>query len=414
MNEEELMKSKKIRLLPTSEQHRYMMETVRAKDYVYNWALHFQMEYRKRNNGKILSQFKLNQIFTRYTKTKCGSWLRQYPMQSLYWAIYDLSEAFKNFFRIQKKLRISHQSLWSKKTLRKCAKQNRKPTEYEKLWHPKFKKRNKSKVAFSNGDQTCFKYNKKTGQLLGVVLLKVGTIKVKTNYDLPKGLREDQNKLIQNARITYEHGKWILSFTEEVSVKNQTKRKYSLGIDVGIRNTAVIAFGNQVMYFKNIAHSRYYKRIEKNLKHHQRNLSRKVKDSKGWKCEKKYIQRLYYKLANIRKNWIHHITCFIVKKLKPFKIGYEDLNVEGLMKNKYLAPELFKATFYLVRRQIEYKAKLNGIYLRKAWRWYPSSKICSECEHKYTKLHNQHTWICSHCHTKHNRDANAAKNLMKY
>lgn len=185
--------------------------------------------------------------------------------------------------------------------------------------------------------------------------------------------------------------------------------------------------------YKNINKEYRIKLLEKRLKRAQRKLSRKILnniESYDEDRRPKYIrslesckniqkqihifQNLYKKLTNIRNNYIHQITTEIVKT-KPSKIVLEDLNVSGMMKNKYRAKSVADAKWYEFRRQILYKAELYGIEVVLANRFYPSSKTCSCCGNykKDLKLKDR-TYICNECGLTVDRDINAAINLANY
>ena len=129
---------------------------------------------------------------------------------------------------------------------------------------------------------------------------------------------------------------------------------------------------------------------------------------------KRKINLLYRKLHSIRMNYLHQTTSYLVKQL-PKGIVIEDLNVKGMVKNRYLARNIQNAMFYEFRRQLEYKCLQYGIQLVVADRFYPSSKTCSYCGCIKSKLSlNERTYKCNSCGLKKDRDLNAAENLAYY
>ena len=123
------------------------------------------------------------------------------------------------------------------------------------------------------------------------------------------------------------------------------------------------------------------------------------------------ILKQHQKISNVRINNIHQATTKLIK-LNPSAIIIEDLNIKGMMKNKHLSKAVADCAFYEIRRQLEYKCKWNNIKLIVADRWYPSSKICSCCGNKKTKLSlSERTYICECCGTVIDRDYNASLNL---
>ena len=138
-----------------------------------------------------------------------------------------------------------------------------------------------------------------------------------------------------------------------------------------------------------------------------------VKTNNIVKLEKE-IKLVYRKLSNIRLNHIHQATNKIIKT-KPYRIIMEDLNVNGMMKNKHLSKAIAEQSFYEFIRQMKYKCEFNGIEFIQADRFYPSSKTCSECGNIKDKLKlSERTYICSECGCVIDRDLNASINLSRY
>ena len=186
-----------------------------------------------------------------------------------------------------------------------------------------------------------------------------------------------------------------------------------------VKDLAVCSDGT---VYKNINKTYVVRKIEKRLKRLQKQVSRKYEQNKKGKeyvktkniikLEKK-IQQIHRRLANIRTNYLHQTTTRIVKT-KPYRVVVEDLNVKGMMKNKHLSDAIRKQGFYEFKRQLEYKCKLRGIEFVVADRFYPSSKICSQCGKikKDLKLKDR-VYQCS-CGLMIDRDFNASMNLSNY
>ena len=122
-------------------------------------------------------------------------------------------------------------------------------------------------------------------------------------------------------------------------------------------------------------------------------------------------KKLHIKITNILTTNIHTFTTSLIK-LNPEAIVIEDLNVKEMLKNKHISGKVREAKFYEIRRQLEYKCKWNNIDLIIADRWFPSSKLCSECGHKKDKLSlSERTYICEECGSIIDRDLNASINL---
>lgn len=198
-----------------------------------------------------------------------------------------------------------------------------------------------------------------------------------------------------------------------------------IGIDLGISKLAVLSDGT---IYKNINKTNQVKKLEKCKKRLQRQVSRKYelnklqieggenrysKTNNIKKLELKLL-KLNRKLTNIRQNYLHQSTTEIIKR-KPSYIVLEDLNVSGIMKNRHLSKAIQQQSFYEFKRQLKYKSKWNNIKFIEADRFYPSSKLCSECgAYKKDLKLSDRTYICTECGCIIDRDLNASINLRDY
>ena len=141
-----------------------------------------------------------------------------------------------------------------------------------------------------------------------------------------------------------------------------------------------------------------------------RALSRKVKGSANRHKAAAKLARLHARIANIRRDALHKATTTIVRKFTV--IGIEDLNVRGMMANRRVARAIADIGAFEFRRQLDYKAPMNGSRVVVADRWFPSSKTCSDCGHVHTGLAlSDREWTCEACGVIHDREENAAINL---
>ena len=186
-----------------------------------------------------------------------------------------------------------------------------------------------------------------------------------------------------------------------------------MGIDVGVKSLAVVSCGGRKRVFKNINRSHKMKRLNRQLKHHQRSLSRKKKGSKNYLKEKYKVQNIYSRMKRKRHEYINQTVRKIVN-MRPKVIVLEDLNIRGMMKNRHLARAIAEQNLYLLRKLIEYRAAEAGIKIKLADRFYPSSKTCSNCGHvkKDLKL-SERIYKCPKCGIIIDRDFNAALNLER-
>ena len=248
-----------------------------------------------------------------------------------------------------------------------------------------------------------------------------GKLQIPTLGDMKFGsVREgfDLSCKKQVANISFDGKYWYLSYTEDVDTQVTDLPNFTdgVGVDLGIKTLATVSDGTTV---PNIKDFRRVRILNKRLKRLQRKVSRKYLINKCNKHNKtkniikleREIKLIHRSLRNIRINHIRKFVSDLVKQ-QPEYIAVEDLNVKGMMKNKYRAKDIANCSFYTIREHLIRKAKERHIAVRLVDRFYPSSKTCSYCGHykKDLKL-NQRVYCCDNCQEKIDRDLNAAINL---
>ena len=203
-------------------------------------------------------------------------------------------------------------------------------------------------------------------------------------------------------------GCYILSVLVEMNdnefVKfNKTNR--DVGIDLGVKDFVITSDGD---VFEN---KRFYKKEEKRLVKLQRQLSKKRKGSSNFHKQRKRIARVFETITHKKENYIHSVVNYLLRKYDT--IYMEDLNVSGMLKNHKLAKAIQEVGFYKFKMVLSTKALQNDKKVVLIGRYYPSSKTCSQCGyiHKELKLQDRH-WQCPQCGEFHNRDFNAALNIL--
>ena len=224
----------------------------------------------------------------------------------------------------------------------------------------------------------------------------------------------------QVAKVSFDGKYWYLSYTEDVDTAVEELPEYTdgLGVDLGIRTLATVSDGTTV---PNIKTFRRVRILNKRLKRLQRKVSRKYLINKCNKYNKtkniikleRQIKLIHRSIKNIRINHIRKFVSDLVKR-QPQYIAIEDLNVKGMMRNKYLAKDIANCSFYTIREHLIRKAKERHIAVRLVNRFYPSSKTCSNCGYykKDLKL-SQRVYCCNNCHSTLDRDFNASINIAK-
>ena len=372
-----MIKSVKIRLLPTKEQEILMFKSVGAARFAYNWGLaKWEEKYKKglKPKGSLIKKKFNNDV----KKQEQYKWLYEVSAQITSQVFKDLQKAFNNFFK-------------------------------KKAKYPRFKSKKRSRQSFYvRHDRMTIKNNT-------VNIEKVGRVKFTTNYDIPI-----LDKYV-NPRCSFDGKYWYLTFGFEHG-ENQVElnQDLSIGIDLGISRLAVVNCLDKSI--KNINKTKKVRKLKKKLKRLQRQVSRKyemnkqgtkfIKTSNIKKLERK-IKLIHRKLTNIRNNHIHQATNKIVK-LRPYRVVMEDINISGIMKNKHLSKAIAEQKLYEFIRQMKYKCEFNRIQFIQADRYYPSSKKCSKCgEIKKDLKLSDRIYKCK-CGLKIDRDKNASINLGNY
>ena len=392
-----MLLTRKVRLIPTPEQEILFRKSAGVARWAYNYFLaeneRVYQEYL--SNGKtgnrIISEGAVRKYINNVLKKTTHTWLSEVGSNVMKQAVKDADKALTSFFK----------GVSSK---------------------PRYKSKRRSKLSFYVNYESLVRKN---GGFHGE---KIGFIRTSEPLPkLPKG-----NKY-SNPHISYDGKYWYLSVGYEVPDIQCELTDESLGIDLGIKNLATCSNGK---VYKNINKTHEVKRLEKVLKREQRKLSRMLENNisgykqtgnkrypifikpldecRNFQKQKEKISLLYRRLSNIRTNYLHQTTTEIVKT-KPSRIVMEDLNIQGMMKNKHLAESIQKQKWYEFKRQIAYKCQKYGITLVEVPRTFPSSKICSHCGCIKTNLKlADRVYRCNDCGFVIDRDYNASLNLANY
>lgn len=375
-----LLKSFKTEINPTEEQKARIRKTIGTCRYVYNFylghnkALHDNGE--KFMTGKSFSLW-LNNEYIPDNPDK--TWIREVYSKAVKKSIEDGCAAFTRFFK--------HQSDF-----------------------PKFKKKGKSDVKMyfvrnNPKDCQCERHRLKIPTL--------GWVRIKEKGYIPT---TKDGYMIRSGTVSVKAGRFYVSVLVEIpDVNINNNLNEGIGIDLGLKDFAIISSGKT---YRNINKSAGLKKLEKQLIREQRSLSRKYENIKKGEStqraniqkQKLKVQKLHYKMDNIRTDYINKTIAEIVKT-KPSYITIEDLNVKGMMKNRCLSKAVASQKFYEFRKRLKAKCDEKGIELRVADRFYPSSKTCHHCGsiRKNLKLSDR-IYRCE-CGYVADRDLNAALNL---
>lgn len=221
------------------------------------------------------------------------------------------------------------------------------------------------------------------------------------------------NGKILSAKVFRRGGKWFISIAVELTelpakaMQRMQSTGQSVGIDLGISSLATLSNGEIRPNIKALRN-----KLAK-LRRESKALSRKDKGSANRAKAKTKLGKLHYQISCIRQNLLHQLTTELVTQYDVICI--EDLNVKGMMKNRKLARSIADVGFCEFKRQLIYKAIQCGKTVKSVDRFFPSSKTCSVCDEiNHNLTLSMRLWTCDTCQTLHNRDVNAAKNILRY
>ena len=353
----------RFRLYPNREQTELLAKHFGCSRFVYNYFLNQRKEQYKLT-GKSDNYYAQAKTLTELKKQEENAWLMEVNAQTLQFSIRSLESAYNNFFKKRTKF-------------------------------PNFKSKH-SKNSFTVPQAASV-----VGGRLFIHKFKEG-IKCRVH-------REIKGKIGKVTITKTQSGKYFVSvFTEEeytTPLKNTNK---SVGVDMGLKD--LLTTSDEETFNNN----RYTRRYESKLAKAQRHLSRKKKGSRGFENQRLKVARLYEKIANSRAEYLHKCSISLVRRYDTICI--EDLNVKGMTRNHRLAKSITDASWGKFVFMLIYKAEWNDKKVVKVDRFFPSSQTCHVCGYvnKDIKDLSVREWECPECHTHHDRDVNAAINILHF
>lgn len=379
----------RIRLNPTEEQEQYFWQCAGVARFTWNWAL---AEYNAAlERGEKPNVMALKKRFNRLRKEEgFAPFVAEVQSYAHQYAFQDLQTAINQYFRNAKAKRLP-------------SSKGKKPRKDGRPhgW-PRFKARDKTvpSAGFAN---------------IGITAdghwIKLSKCPKPVNMAEP--LRFDGK--LMSGRISYTGGHWYISLQVEMDDPDQTADMSSVvGVDMGVKYRAVtsdgVIYDNPKSLSVNLRKLRKLQRSLSRMRDAAKTDGRKLGESKNYQKRKREIAKLHARIADIRREHAHEMTTELVREYGI--VGVEDLNINGMVKNRRLSRAVMDAGMYQVRTQLDYKLKTTGGELIVVDRWYASSKTCNACGEKVDALPlSIRQWACPNCGAEHDRDGNAAKNI---
>lgn len=363
-----MLKTYEYRLYPTKKQQVQIAKQFGCCRFVYNKALALRKETYE-TSQKFLTKYDLINELSKWKKEENFLWLKEVYSQALQQAIFDMDTAYQRFFR-------------------------------EKNGFPKFKSKKDKRPTFRIplGCKLDLENNK-------IFLPKLKWVKCKIDRPIEFKLRSVTVKQVPSGKYfvccLFDDG-------QELPPKKPIREETTVGIDLGLKDFAVLSNGTKIPRMK------FIKQYEKQLAKLQKRHSRKKIGSRNREKARVKVARLHEKIANCRKDYLHKVSHKIINENQVDTICLETLNVAGMMKNHKLAKAFADVSLSTFKRMLEYKADRAGKNILYIGQFEPSTKLC-DCGFKNDQLTlADREWTCPKCGKHYDRDVHAAENIKKF
>jgi putative transposase len=350
----------KFRMEPTADEVQKLLCQAGASRLVWNLALDCCQTFYKQNH-KGITQSQLSAELTKFKTSR--PWMYDFDSQALQQVLKNLYQAYRNHFN--PKMRAGF---------------------------PKFKTKKNTKQSFRIPQRVTVENNK-------VYVPKIGWIKIRQSREI-----DGETKSATFKRTAT--GRWFVTLVSEFELTEclpKVTPEQVYGGDLGLNTYLTLSDGTTADVPK------FYRKNAAKLRRAQKTMCRRVKGSRNRAKALFAVSKVHERIANLRGDFAHQLTHGLVIKYPALCL--ENLSIEGLAKTK-LAKSMLDAAFGETVRQWKYKSLWNNTHAVQADRFFPSTKLCSECGYKNNNLTlSDREWTCPSCETRHSRDGNAALNL---
>jgi putative transposase len=364
-----MLKAFKYRIYPDKKQIEKIDRNIGCVRWIYNYALAKKMKAWN-NEKKNISRFDLQKDIPDLKRQEETKWLKEADAKSLIFSLLNLDNAYQKFFK-------------------------------EHKGYPNFKSKKNKKQNYTTYQHIIIDWD---NQKLNIAKNKDIKIKLHRKFE-----GEIKQVTISKTPTNKYYASILVDTIDKEKKKSEINEKNTIGIDLGIKTFITISDGRK------IDNPKILYRYEKKLAREQKRLSKKKKGSSNKNKQRIKIARVYEKVTNIRKDFLHKLSYELTNENQIKSIVIENLNINGMLKNHHLSKAISNVSWSKFVELLAYKCDWYGVNLLKIGRFEPSSKLCSKCgviNQELTLADRE--WICPNCGSKLDRDINAAVNIKRF